>query len=106
METLFAYITAPDMETARTIGKSLVNDRLAACANLQPGMESHYWWNGKVETSQEVVVIAKTRVSLKESLLERVLELHPAETPCVVFLPLVGGNPEYLEWIAAETEEA
>ena len=104
MEFLFAYITTPSPEEARRIGKTLVAERLAACVNLLPGMESHYWWQGKMESAQETVLIAKTRVDLKEELLDRVRDLHPAETPCVVFHPVVGGNPDYLEWIAAETE--
>ena len=104
MEFVFAYITAPSPEEARRIGKILVTERLAACVNILPQMESHYWWEGKLESAQEAVLIAKTRSDLRASLLERVRGLHAAETPCVVFLPVTGGNPEYLAWIAAETE--
>jgi periplasmic divalent cation tolerance protein len=104
MEFLFAYITAPDVEEARRIGKTLVEERLAACVNILPGMESHYWWQGKMESSAEAVLIAKTRASLRDALLERVRGLHSAETPCVVFLPVAGGNPDYLGWLADETE--
>jgi len=105
MEFLFAYITTPSMEEARRLGKILVAERLAACVNLLPGMESHYWWQGKMESAQETVLIAKTRAGLKNDLLDRVRDLHPAETPCVVFLPVAGGNPGYLDWIAEETQE-
>lgn len=103
-ELLLAYITTPDTDAAHRIGKALVADRLAACVNILPVMESHYWWNGKIESSREAVLIAKTRAELHESLLERVRELHPDEVPCVVFLPVAGGNPDYLEWLAAEAE--
>jgi periplasmic divalent cation tolerance protein len=99
-----AYLTAPDAAEANRIGKILVSERLAACANVIPGMESHYWWKGKVESSRETVLILKLAASLREPLLRRALELHPAETPCVVFLPIAGGNPAFLEWIADETE--
>jgi periplasmic divalent cation tolerance protein len=104
MEFFFAYITAPDVEEARRIGKTLVAERLAACVNILPRMESHYWWNGKMESAQEAVLIAKTQGGLREALLARVRALHPAETPCVVFLPLASGDAGYLEWIAAETK--
>jgi periplasmic divalent cation tolerance protein len=104
MDFLFAYITARDAEEAARIGKILVTERLAACVNILPGMESHYWWEGKVESAHEAVLIAKTRADLREDLLERVRDLHEAKTPCVVFLPVNGGNPDYLDWIAAETD--
>jgi periplasmic divalent cation tolerance protein len=100
---LFAYITCQDAADARRIGKTLVSERLAACVNILPGMESHYRWNGEVESAQEAVLIAKTRAEAREALLKRVLELHPYKTPCVVFLPVTGGNPDYLDWIARES---
>ena len=103
-DILFAYITCADADEARRIGKALVSERLAACVNILPGMESHYWWNGKMDSSREAVLIAKTRAEARKSLLERVLDLHPYETPCVVFLSVTGGNPEYLDWIARESE--
>jgi periplasmic divalent cation tolerance protein len=104
MDTLLAYITCKDADDARRIGKTLVMERLAACVNILPKMESHYWWNGKIESDHEAVLIAKTRADARDALLERVLDLHGYETPCVVFLPATGGNPDYLDWIARETE--
>jgi periplasmic divalent cation tolerance protein len=104
MDILFAYIACKSTDDARRIGKTLVAERLAACVNILPGMESHYWWNGKMESAQEAVLLAKTTAEAREALLERVLDLHPYETPCMVFLPVTGGNPDYLEWIAREAE--
>jgi periplasmic divalent cation tolerance protein len=104
MEFTFAYITAPDVEAARRIGKILLVERLAACVNILPGMESHYWWEGRIESAQEAVLIAKTREGLREAMIERVREAHPSETPCIVFLPVTAGHPDYLDWIASETE--
>jgi periplasmic divalent cation tolerance protein len=104
MDILFAYITCPDLEDARRIGKILIAERLAACVNILPKMESHYWWNGKIESDQEAVLIAKTRADAREALQARVIDLHPYEVPCVVFLPVEGGNPDYLDWITRETE--
>jgi periplasmic divalent cation tolerance protein len=105
MDFLFAYITASGEEEARRIGKVLVEESLAACVNILPGMESWYRWNGKLENSREAVLIAKTRAELRDSLQRRVLELHSYDCPCVVFLPVAGGNPAYLEWLARESRE-
>ena len=102
---LFAYITCPDADAARRIGKTLVAERIAACVNILPGMESFYRWNDRVESGREAVLIAKIPDGARESLLERVIDLHPDETPCVAFLPVAGGNPDYLDWVARESED-
>ncbi len=99
-----AYITCPSVDEARRIGRTLVLERLAACVNILPGMESFSWWNGKIKHEYETVLVAKLPESARESLQERVLELHPYETPCVLFIPVTGGNPEYLDWLADEAE--
>jgi len=99
-----AYITCPGPDDARRIGRALVMERLAACVNILPKMESFYWWEGKLENDQETVLIAKTPESSREALLERVLELHPYETPCILFVPVTGGNPDYLEWLLREAD--
>ena len=101
---LYAYITCKDADDARRIGRTLVLERLCACVNILPKMESFYWWNGRIEHDHESVLIAKLPESGRDALLERVLELHPYETPCVVFLPVAGGNPDYLEWLAGEAD--
>jgi periplasmic divalent cation tolerance protein len=100
------YITCPDVAEARRIGRTLVEERLAACVNVFPTMESFYWWNGTIEHEQEAVLIAKTSDSMREHLLARVLELHPYDTPCVLFVPVSGGNPDYLEWLNRESSGA
>ena len=104
MEIVLGYITVPSLDEARRIGRILVAERLAACVNLLPGMESHYFWQGKMESAQETVLLAKTRADLREALTERVRELHSAEIPCILFQPVIGGLPEYLDWIREETE--
>ena len=106
MDFLFAYITTPSVEEARHIGKILVEEKLAACANILPGMESLYRWEGKMESATETVLIAKTRSEKRAALQSRVLELHSYDCPCIVFLPLTGGNPAYLQWIFRETENS
>lgn len=103
MSAVFAYITAASPQQAETIGRALVNERLAACVNILPGMRSIYHWQGAVETAEETVLIAKTRQSLAEALTARVRELHDYDVPCVVILPITGGLPAFLRWIEDET---
>jgi periplasmic divalent cation tolerance protein len=103
METLFFYVTARDADEARLIARTVVGERLAACANLLGGIESVYWWQGKVCEDREVALIMKTSAERKSELIERIMELHTYECPCIVCLPIADGNRDFLEWIAAET---
>lgn len=105
MEALFVYITCGSQEEAQKIGASLVQDRLAACANIIPGMTSIYQWKGKIEQDQEIVLIAKTTRSQLQALTQHVTQLHSYEVPCVVALPIQGGNPDYLQWIKTVINE-
>lgn len=99
-----AYVTCPDIDEARRLGRVLVLERLAACVNILPKMESFYWWNGKIENDQETVLVAKLPEQARDSFLERVIALHPYETPCVLFIPVTGGNPDYLDWLTREAD--
>ncbi len=106
MDARFVYITTGTADEARAIGRALVESRLAACVNILEGMCSLYWWEGKVAEGRETVLIAKTRRGLVEKLTARVKEMHSASCPCVVALPILAGNPEFLRWIETETEGA
>jgi periplasmic divalent cation tolerance protein len=97
------YITAPDIASAEEIARLLVENRLAACANIIPGLKSVYRWEGKIETDSEVAIIAKTRRALVPKLTEDVRLAHPYDCPCIVTWPIEGGNPEYLDWVGSET---
>jgi periplasmic divalent cation tolerance protein len=97
-----AYVTAPDRETARRISHAILEKRLAACANLA-GIESLYRWKGRIEETNEVLVIFKTRRSLVPELISAVRNAHPYDVPCVVSYGMEAGFPDYLAWIAAET---
>jgi periplasmic divalent cation tolerance protein len=99
------YITAPSLEEATAIGRLLVTERLAACANLLPGMRSIYHWQGAVEEADEVVLIAKTRSALVPPLIARVKHAHSYDVPCIVSLPIEDGDPDYLRWLAEETTQ-
>lgn len=98
-EFVFAYITAGSPEEARRIGRALVEERLAACANILDGMTSIYRWQGAVEEAAESVLIAKTQAVLFDRLAARVRELHSYDVPCVVELKVGRGNPAYLDWL-------
>ena len=97
-------MTSGSLEEARNIGQKLVEKNLAACVNLLENMTSIYKWGDKLEEGQEVVMIAKTRKVLMPQLIEIVNSLHSYECPCILELPIQGGNPEFLSWIETETE--
>ncbi len=103
MTYCLVYITAGTAEEARRIGVALVEERLAACANVIDGMRSIYRWEGRMQNDEEAVLIAKTSEDLLDALTERVKALHSYEIPCVVGIPIVGGNADFLDWIGAET---
>jgi len=97
------YMTAASEDDAARIGHTLVEERLAACANVIPRMRSFYWWEGRVQEEREAVLVVKTRAALVPALTERVKALHGYSVPCVVALPIEAGNPAYLEWLRGET---
>ena len=103
MAACFVYVTAPDRAAALDMARALVDARLAACANVLDGMTSIYRWEGRIQEDGEAVLIAKTREELVPALTAKVHALHSYECPCVVALPVVGGNGAFIDWIEAET---
>lgn len=103
----YIYITTSNKEEAKKIGRDLVEQRLAACVNIIDGMESIYRWEGKIEESNECVLIAKTHYSKVQKLTTRVKELHSYDYPCIVSMTITEdeGNKEYLDWLIAESKE-
>ena len=99
----WVYITASSIEEAKKIGHFLVEKNLAACVNLIENMISIYKWEDKLEEGQEVIMIAKTRKTLMPKLIETVNSHHSYDCPCILELPIQGGNPEFLSWIETET---
>ena len=95
------YVTTKDRDEARAIGKTLVEEKLAACANIVEGMESIYRWEGSVTSDKECILILKTTYSNMTRLTKRVKELHSYDIPCVLSVNVAEqeGNPEYLNWI-------
>ena len=103
MEARTLYITCRDRAEALAIGRAVVRERLAACANVLDGMTSLYWWEGQVAEDREVVLLLKTQASLVPALSARVAALHSYTLPCIVAWPIVGGHAPYLDWITQET---
>ena len=103
MAQMLIYITAGSRDEARVIARELVNSRLAACANILAGTTSVYHWQGDVCEDEEVSLILKTRDDLVDRLVEKARDLHSYDCPCVVSLPIHGGNADFLDWIDAET---
>ena len=104
MNQVLLYVTAGSHDEALRIGRALVGERLAACANILPGMTSVYRWQGRVQEDDETVLIVKTRDTLVEQTTARIKALHSYEVPCVVAVALAGGNQDFLNWIMKETE--
>ena len=94
-----ALVTAPDAKTARRLAQAALRARLIACANLIPKIESHYWWQGKIERSSEVLLILKTNKANLAKLEKVILSEHPYDTPEFLVLSLQNGNRRYLDWL-------
>ena len=96
---LMVLVTAPDLKTARTLAIVVLKARLAACANLVPRIESHYWWQGKLEKSDEVLILFKTTKERLAALESLILQKHPYNTPEVISVAVAQGNAKYLTWV-------
>lgn len=106
MDYRLIYVTMPDDRSARQMAKSIVIERLAACANLIPGADSFYWWEGVVQEEKESVVMFKTTEDKQTDLIDRIRALHPYDTPCIICLPINDGYGPFLEWIDQEVHKA
>ncbi len=102
-DAIVVLVTAPGVDEAARIARALVEERLAACGNVVPGVRSIYRWQGKIEDQPEALLLLKTTRARFEALRERVLDLHPYDAPEVVALPVEAGSAPYLAWIDGET---
>ena len=101
-EVRVVLMTAPDLDVARELGRRLVEERLAACANIVPGLISIFHWDGEVQNQSEVLLVLKTTESAVGALVERAASLHPYDVPEVLALPVVEGYGPYLDWVRSE----
>jgi len=95
--------TAPNAEVGAIIARALVEERLAACVNVLPGVRSFYRWEGDIQDDAEILLIIKTQAGCCEALAAKINDLHPYDVPEVLVLPAVGGSAAYFGWIEAET---
>ncbi|NIX76620.1 divalent-cation tolerance protein CutA [Microvirga terricola] len=100
---LLVYTTFPDVDTALSIGETLVRDRLIACINILPGMISLYAWQGEIERGHEAVAILKTRKALQAEVHEALKTRHPYDTPAIFFIEPTGADGDTMAWLLAET---
>jgi periplasmic divalent cation tolerance protein len=103
-EFVFVYSTFPDLASAETISKALVEGRLAACVNIHGPMKSVYEWKGKSESGSEFATFIKTRRALTGEVIAAARPLHPYSVPCFLVLPIEGGNDDYLAWARRQTK--
>ena len=97
---VFVLVTAPDLGSSRALAKAALEARLIACANLIRKVESHYWWQGKIESAAEVLVIFKTTKGKLKALEKLIVAKHPYDTPEFLVVPIIAGNKRYLDWLS------
>ena len=102
---ILVYATFPSLDEAERIGGRLVDDGLAACVNILPGMVSIYVWQEQRQRDTECAMIIKSRAALADRIVETVRSLHPYDNPALAVLDITGGSPPFLEWILERTEK-
>ena len=98
-------VTVSSMDEAEKITGILLENRKAACVNILPRLQSHYWWHDKIENAGELLLIVKTRISLVPEVIKMVKATHSYTVPEIIAVPIIEGNKDYLEWIGGETRE-
>jgi periplasmic divalent cation tolerance protein len=105
MDVRLVFCTCPDTVTAQSLARHLVEQRLAACVNLLPPMQSVYRWQGQIEQAQEVQLLIKTCAERLDALSAAIVQQHPYELPEILMVSPDAGRPAYLDWIRAQTRE-
>jgi len=98
-DRIIVLITAGNEEEAHKIAELLVNEKKAACVNILPGVDSLFWWEGKIESARESLLLVKTKASLFPEIVELVKRTHSYEVPEIIALPIVTGSEDYLKWL-------
>ena len=102
-DKVVVFITVGTEQEAENIARVLIERRKAACINIIPKVRSLFWWQDKLDSAEESLLIAKTRASLVPKVISLVKEVHSYEVPEIIALPVTGGNEDYLKWVADET---
>lgn len=98
---VIVFVTCPTRAVARRMSTALVTEHLAACVNIIPGVDSTFWWKGKVDRSREALLLMKTTAARLPALKRAVVTLHPYELPEILAVPVASGHQAYLRWIAS-----
>jgi periplasmic divalent cation tolerance protein len=105
IEHIVIFITASSDDEAQRITKLLLEQRKVACINIVSGVDSRFWWKGKIDSARESLLVIKTRASVFQKVMELVKTIHSYEVPEIIALPIIDGNDDYLKWIDAEVKE-
>ena len=100
---IIVLVTGGSLENAQKIANKLLTEKKAACVNIVPQVDSHFWWHGKIESAGEQLLIIKTRSALLDDVEKIVKSIHPYTVPEIIALPIVGGNKDFLNWVDKET---
>ena len=98
------YLTTSGLSESRKIARKIVEEKLAACVNIVPTIESIYLWKGEIEEDSESLMFIKTRTDLVENVIKRIEEIHSYDTPCILEISLNRGSENYLNWIDGEID--
>ena len=102
MENIRVVFISMSRDEAKKFGRTIVEERLAACVNIVPQIDSYFWWNGEVQSDQESLMILKTTEAKIDKLIKFVKENHPYDIPEIITLPVAEGLPDYINWIIDE----
>jgi periplasmic divalent cation tolerance protein len=100
---IVVFITIDTSAHAQKLADKILSARKAACVNIIPKVSSQYWWQGKIEKADELLLVVKTRSAILDDLVALVKQNHPYSVPEIIALPIIGGNPDYLAWLDKET---
>lgn len=100
---LIVFVTASSKEEAEKIAKGVLEEKLAACVNIIDAVHSHFWWQGKIDSAEEALLIIKTKKTLINKLIRKVKSIHSYELPEIIALPIIYGSKEYLDWVNEST---
>ncbi len=100
---IVVFVTVNNTEEAQKLAQLLLKGRRAACVNIIPGVDSHFWWQDKIDSAQESLLVIKTKASLLPDIIKSVKKNHSSDVPEIIALPVFGGNQDYLDWIDQET---
>ena len=105
-ELLLVMTSLPDIEVAKVLARRLIDANLAACVQLQPGVQSIYQWEGRICEEQEVVLVAKTTAGRWTAISDYIKQNHPYDVPEIIAQPITHSDPDYAQWVIAETRVA